>query len=222
MPENIPASPEASAAPWKLLQMMTGYWVTQALYVAAKLGIADLLREGPVNCDVLASKTRTHPQSLYRTLRALASVGVFTEVAPEKFALTPSAALLQSGTPNSMRALAIMYAEEQYRAWGEMLYSVRTGQPAFEHQFGMEVFEYFVQNPEAGAVFNEAMTGLTSQVADALASTYDFSGFETIVDIGGNLGTVIAAILRGYPHARGILFDPPNVVASAAGYLAAT
>ena len=146
MSENVPASPEASAAPWKLFQMMTGYWVTQALYVAAKLGIADLLREGPVNCDVLASKTSTHPQSLYRTLRALASVGVFTEVAPEQFALTPSAALLQSGTPNSMRALAIMYAEEQYRAWGEMLYSVRTGQPAFEHQFGMEVFEYFVQN----------------------------------------------------------------------------
>jgi len=83
MSENTPASPEASAAPWKLLQMMTGYWVTQALYVAAKLGIADLLREGPVNCDVLASKTSTHLQSLYRTLRALASVGVFTEVAQE-------------------------------------------------------------------------------------------------------------------------------------------
>jgi hypothetical protein len=101
MSENIPASPEDSAAPWKLLQMLTGYWVTQALYVAAKLGIADLLREGPVNCDVLAGKTSTHPQSLYRTLRALASVGVFTEVAPEQFALTPSAALLQSVTRNS-------------------------------------------------------------------------------------------------------------------------
>lgn len=220
MPENTPANPETSAAPWKLLQMMTGYWVTQALYVAAKLGIADLLRESPVSCDVLASKTGTHPQSLFRTLRALASVGVFSEVATGEFALTPSAALLQSATPNSMRALAIMYAEEQYRAWGEMLYSVRTGQPAFERQFGMDVFEYFVQNPEAGAVFNEAMTGLTSQVADALANAYDFSGFETIVDIGGNRGTVIAAILRRYPSARGILFDRPNVVASAAEYLA--
>ena len=84
----------------------------------------------------------------------------------------------------------------------------------------MEMFEYFVQNPEAGAVFNEAMTGLTSQVADALANTYDFSGFETIVDIGGNLGTVIGAILLRYPNARGILFDRPNVVASAAEHLA--
>src|SRR5262252_1815100 len=116
-----------------------------------KLGIANLLREGPVSCDVLASKTSTHQQSLYQTLRALASVGVFTEVAQGRFAITPVAALLQSGTPNSMHALAIMYAEEQYRAWGEMLYSVRTGQPAFEHQFGMGVFEYFAQNPEPSA-----------------------------------------------------------------------
>jgi hypothetical protein len=153
-------------------------------------------------------------------LRALSSVGVFTEVAPERFALTPLAALLQSGTPNSMRPLAIMYAEEQYRAWGEMLYSVRTGQPAFEHQFGMGLFEYFVRNPEASAVFNEAMTGVTSQVADALANTYDFSSFKTIVDIGGNLGTVIAAILRRYPNLRGILFDRPDVVAGAAEHLA--
>lgn len=220
MSQNIPTGTESTAAPWKLLPMMTGYWVTQALYVAAKLGIADLLGEGPVNCNDLARKTHTHPQSLYRTLRALASVGVFTEAAPEHFALTPLAALLQSGTPNSMRALAIMYAEEQYRAWGDMLHSVRTGQPAFEHQFGMDVFAYFLHNPEAGAIFNRAMTGLTSQVADALANTYDFSKFGTIVDIGGNLGTMIVSILKRNPQARGILFDRPNVVASAAEYLA--
>ena len=114
-----------------------------------------------------------------------------------------------------------MYAEEQYRAWGDMLYSVRTGQPAFEHQFGMDVFEYFAQNPQASAVFNEAMTGLTIQVADALASTYDFSKFRTIVDIGGNRGTVLAAILQRYPASRGILFDRPHVVATAGEVLAA-
>ena len=97
------------------------------------------------------------------------SIGVFSEAAPGQFALTPMAALLRKDAPNSVRALAIMYSEEQYRAWGELLYSVRTGQPAFEHQFGMGVFEYFAQNPEPSAVFNEAMTGLTIQVADALA-----------------------------------------------------
>jgi hypothetical protein len=189
------------------------------LYIAAKLGVADLLRDGLVNCELLATKTTTHPQALYRTLRALASVGVFTEVEPQRFALTPLAALLQSGTANSMRALAIMYAEEQYSAWGELLYSVQTGEPSFEQKFGMGVFDYFAQNPRAGAVFNEAMTGLTSQVADALADTYDFSRFETIIDIGANLGTVIAAILRRYPNSRGILFDRPAVVASAARHL---
>ena len=221
MSDNIQAIAEASAAPEKLLQMMTGYWVTQAVYVAAKLGIADLLSDGPVSCDELASKTSTHARSLRRTLRALASVGVFSEVAPGQFALTPMAGLLRKDAPHSMRALAIMYSEEQYRAWGEMLYSVRTGQPAFEHQFGMGVFDYFAQNPEPSAVFNEAMTGLTIQVADALANRYDFSRFNTIADIGGNLGTVLAAILRRYPAVRGILFDRPQVVASAGEHLAA-
>lgn len=221
MSEKVAISPQANSAPETLLQMMTGYWVTQALYVAAKLGIADLLGDGPVSCDDLAGKTGTHAPSLRRTLRALASVGVFSEVSPGQFTLTPLAALLQSAAPNSVRALAIMYAEEQYRAWADVLYSVRTGQPAFEHQFGMGVFEYFAQNPEASAVFNEAMTGLTIQVADAVADTYDFSRFDTIVDIGGNRGTVLAAILRRYPAARGILFDRPHVVADVGEVLAA-
>ncbi len=220
MSENISAGPEESAAPWKLLQMMTGYWVTQAIYVAAKLGIADLLEKGPLNCDELASRTKTDPSSLYRTLRALASVGIFSEVAPQKYALTPLAALFRTSVPNSMRSLAIMYAEEQYRAWGEFLYSVQTGRPAFDHQFGMDVFEYFAQNSAAGTVFNEAMTGLTSQVADALAKAYNFSAFKTIVDVGGNLGTILAAILREYPNSQGVLFDRQIVVSAAAGYLA--
>jgi O-methyltransferase/methyltransferase family protein len=221
MSENVTASREPSAAPGPLLQMMTGYQVTQALYVAAKLGIADLLSDGPLSCDDLAGKTGTHSPSLRRLLRALASVGVFSEVVPGRFALTPLAALLRSADPNSVRALAIMYAEEQYRAWGDMLYSVRTGQPAFEHQFGMGVFEYFAQNPQAGAVFNEAMTGLTIQVAASVAATYDFSKFATIVDIGGNRGTVLAAILQRHSGSRGILFDRPYVVATAGEVLAA-
>src|SRR5947208_5674490 len=101
-----------------------------------------------------------------------------------------------------------------------MLYSVRTGRPAFEHEFGMGLFEYFVQNPGAGDVFNEAMTGVMSQVADVMANTSDFSGFNTIVDIGGNHGTLITAILRRYPNAQGILFDRPNVVVGATERLA--
>ena len=174
--------------PVTLVQMMSGYWVTQAVYVAAKLGIADLLANGPVSSDDLATATHTDGPSLHRVLRALASVRVFSEVIPGRFALTPLAALLRSGTPDSMRALAIMFAEEQYRAWGDMLHSVRTGQPAFEHQFGMGVFEYFAKNTEASAVFNEAMTGLTAQLAGAVVDAYDFSPFGTVIDVGGIRG----------------------------------
>ena len=204
----------------QLLQMMTGYWVSQGVYVAAKLGIADHLATGPVHYEDLARKTNTHPLSLYRTLRALASVGLFAEINAGQFALTPMAGLLQSDVPNSMRALSIMYCEEQYRAWGDLLQSVRTGEPAFNRQFGVDVFEYFRRNPEAGAVFNEAMTNWTTQTSAAVAASYDFSRVGSIVDVGGNQGTLIATILRQYPAARGTLFDRPHVVRTAKDSLA--
>ncbi len=207
--------------PATLLQMMTGYWVSQALHVAAKLGIADLLANGPVDCEDLAAATDTHAPSLQRVLRALASVGVFTEVSPGSFALTPLAELLRSETPGSMRALAIMYAEEQYRAWGELLHSVRTGEMAFDHQFGMGYFEYLAQHPEADRVFNEAMTGWTHQLVGAVVDAYDFSPFKTVVDVGGGYGALLAAILRSNPSTWGILFEQPHVVASAEEQLAA-
>jgi hypothetical protein len=219
MTGNVP--PAAIPPPVILLQMMTGYWVSQALYVAAKLGVADLLTDGPRPVEDLAVVTRTDAPSLRRVLRALASVGVFTEATPGSYALTPLAALLQTGTPDSMRALAIMYAEEQYRAWGDILHSVQTGRPAFEQQFGMSPFQYLAQHPEADRVFNEAMTGWTTQLVGAVMDTYDFSSFQTIVDVGGSYGTLLAAILRSNPTARGILFDQPHVVAAAGEQLVA-
>src|SRR5687767_1320046 len=127
-PLSTTAGPTAEPPPVTLLQMMTGSWVAQALYVAAKLGLADLLAVGPVHADELAARTHTDAPSLYRLLRALASVGVFTEATPGAFALTPLAALLRSGTPDSMRALAIIYNEELYQAWGDLLHSVQTGE----------------------------------------------------------------------------------------------
>jgi len=211
---------DTSTAAVQLLQMMTGYWVSQSVYVAAKLGIADHLATGPVHYEDLARKTNSHALSLYRTLRALASVGVFAEINTGQFALTPLAGLLQSNVPNSMRALAIMYCEEKYRAWGDVLQSVRTGEPAFDRQFGMGVFEYFCQNPDAGTIFNEAMTNWTTQASAAVAASYDFSHVGSIVDVGGNQGTLLATILRQYPTARGILFDRPQVVSTAEDRLA--
>jgi hypothetical protein len=221
MSEEAGMGTDAGSSPAVLLQMMTGYWVSQALYVAAKLGIADLLADGPVDCKDMAAATETHAPSLQRVLRALASVGVFTEVSPGSFALTPLAELLRTETPGSMRALAIMYAEEQYRAWGELLHSVRTGEMAFDHQFGMGYFEYLAQRPEADRVFNEAMTGWTHQLVGAVVDTYDFSQFETVVDVGGGYGALLAAILRSNPGTRGVLFDLPHVVSSAEELLVA-
>jgi hypothetical protein len=175
MSENKPTDRGSLPPSAILLQMMTGYWVSQALYVAAKLGVADLLTDGPRSTEDLATTTHTHAASLRRVLRALASVGIFTEASPGVFALTPMASLLRTGTPDSMRALAIMYAEEQYRAWGDVLHSVQTGEPAFEHHFGTSYFGYLAQHPESDRVFNEAMTGWTRQLVDAVVHAYDFS-----------------------------------------------
>ena len=210
----------AAPPPAILLQMMTGYWVSQALYVAAKLGVADLLADGPRPVEDLALASGTHAPSLRRVLRALASVGVFTEASPGVYALTPLAALLRSGTPDSMRALAIMYAEEQYRAWGDILHSVQTGETAFDQQFGTSYFAYLAQHAESDQVFNEAMTGWTAQLVGAVVEAYDFSPFRTIVDVGGSYGTLLAAILHANPAAQGVLFDQPHVVADAAEQLA--
>jgi len=205
--------------PAVLLQMMTGYWVSQAIYVTAKLGVADLLVDGPLPVEVLAEKTGAHAQSLHRTLRALASVGVFTETTPGSYGLTPMAELLRSGTPNSMRALAIMYAEEHYRAWSDFLFSVRTGRTAFDEYFGMDYFAYIAQHPEADRIFNEAMSGYTAQLVSAVVESYDFSSFHTVVDVGGSYGELLAAVLRTRPAAQGILFDQPHVADAAGPYL---
>ena len=219
MSDNVATGAGATPPPATLLQMMTGYWVSQALYVAAKLGVADHLAGGQRSSEDLAMATGTHAPSLQRLLRALASVGVFTEATPGHYALTPLAALLQSATPGSMRALAITYNEEQYRAWGDLLHSVRTGEVAFAHRHGMPIFDYFARHPEADRVFNEAMIGWTTQVAGAVASTYDFSPFGTVVDVGGGYGTLLAAILQRNPNPRGVLFDQPHVVADAEDFL---
>ncbi len=214
-------TPPTLPPPAALLQMMTGYWISKAIYVAAKLGIADLLADGPLGSEELSMATQTHAPALYRLLRALASVGIFSEEADGRFTLTPLAALLRSDIPDSMRALAIMYAEEQSRAWDDVLHSVQTGQPAFEHAFGTRYFDYFATHPEASRVFNEAMVGWTTQVVDAVVAAYDFSPFGTVMDVGGGHGPLLAAILKSAPATRGILFDQPHVVEGAEPFLAA-
>jgi hypothetical protein len=196
--------------------MVAGSWVSQALYVAAKLGIADLLQEGPQPCKRLAQATQTHADSLYRLLRALASVGVFVEDEEACFSLTPMAELLRTDVPGSLRAYAIMLGEPEYwRAWESVLHSVRTGQPAFDHVFGKPLFQYLATHSEAARIFDDAMTSRSDQENIAITEAYDFTGAQTVVDVGGGQGSLLALILKDYPSARGVLFDMPHVLGPA-------
>ncbi len=163
------------SVPQQLDQMITGYWMSQAIYAAAKFGIADHLKDGPQSIDQLAEATSTNPDALYRLLRALASQGIFAENEPRQFALTPMAEPLQSDVPGSKRALALMSGDEQFRAWGEIEYSIRTGKTAFDKVFGKPVFEYLGENPDKAKIFDAAMVGIHGREADAILNAYDCS-----------------------------------------------
>jgi hypothetical protein len=194
-----------------LIRLMNGYWHTQAIYVAAKLGLADLVQHGAKSAEELAAATKTNPRALYRLLRALAGVGIFVESEDGRFALTPMAECLAEGT-GSVRSLAIVRGEWQYQAWGELLYSVETGKSAFDKIYGQPLFDYLAKNPDKGKLFDAAMTGVHGPETQALLEEYDFSGIGTLADIGGGNGEVISSILKQYPRMRGILFDMPSVV----------
>jgi len=195
----------------QMSRMLTGYWVSQALYVAAKLGLADSLKDGPRTADDLSPATQTHPKALYRLLRALASVGVFAEDDHHRFSLTPLAECLRSDVPGSQRSLAIMTGEEHYRAFGQLLYSVRTGKIAFEKLFGVPVFDFLQNHAEQAKVFDEAMVGVHGRESAAMLDAYDFSGVRVLADLGGGNGSLLSAVLRKYPAMRGVLFDLPGV-----------
>jgi hypothetical protein len=205
-----------------LLQMASGAWVGQAIHVAAKLGIADLLEDGPKSATALAEATATHPGTLYRLLRALASLGIFAEDGNGRFGLTPLAHGLRTNAPGSLRAYAIMMGEDwHWGAWGELLHSVRTGECAFEHAFGSDLFGYFAEHAEAAKVFNSAMTSRTGQETAALTAAYDWPAGK-VVDVGGGQGALLVSILSRTPEALGVLFDLANVIAAASGVIAAS
>ncbi len=207
----------AFAAP--LMQMMTGYWISQGIYAVAKLGIPDLLKDGPKTADAMAGELNAHPDFLYRLLRALASIGVFSETTPKTFELTPRGHLLRSDVPHTMRPVALMIGGEHYEAWGHLAEGVLSGQTPFEATYGMGVFEYFEKNPQASEIFNAAMTALVKNDHAVVASHYDFRPFRKIVDIGGGHGLLLATILKKNPHLSGVVFDLPHVVSGAESYL---
>ena len=196
----------------QVARLASGYWYTQAIYVAAKLGIADALAGGPKSADDLAAITTTNARALYRLLRALASLGIFAEDDQHRFVLTPMAECLRSDVPGSVRSLAIMRGEWQYESWGRLLHSIRTGQSAFEKVYQAPLFDYLARNPERGKLFDDAMTGVHGRETAAMLDAYDFSGIGLLVDVGGGNGEVIGSLLTRYPAMQGILFDRPAVI----------
>jgi ubiquinone/menaquinone biosynthesis C-methylase UbiE len=199
-----------------LTQLITGSLGSQAIYVAAKLGIADLLRDGAKNVNDLAKAADADAPSLYRVLRALASFGVFVEQRDQAFALNATAELLRSDSPGSLRDLAIFMGEDwHWKVWGQTIYSVRTGQAAWSKVHGQEVFPYFAANSEASKIFDRAMMSLSNLAIKAVVEAYDFSGIGTLVDIAGGQGRLLTAIFEANPSLKGILFDMSHVIAGA-------
>ncbi len=195
----------------QLAQQTIGGWITQGIYVAAELGIADLLTDGPRTAEELAERTHAHGDALYRVLRALASVGIFTEDAERRFSLTPAAECLRSDRPDSLRSFGIMAGAEFYQSWGHLLYSVQTGKPGFQERFGAPFFEYMTERPERHALYDAAMMVHGIAETEPMLDAYDFSVFGTVVDVGGGNGRMLAAILERHPAVKGILFDLPAV-----------
>ena len=213
---TVPARAEAARM---LAEKMSGAWIAQAIAVAATLGIADLLRDGPLPVSALAQRAGADPSALYRVLRALASQGIFAEDGDGCFALTPLAEPLCRDVPGSQRAYAMMLGTPwHWRSWGELLFSVQTGKTAFDHVFGQPVFDYYAAHPEAQRMAGAALTNRSIAEDDAIVPSYDFAA-RSVVDIAGGQGSLLRAILRANPDARGTLFERPPVLQSARSLL---
>jgi hypothetical protein len=205
-----------------MMQMLTGRWVSASLSVVAELGIADLLAEGDQTADELAAAASAHGPSLYRVMRALASIGVFAETEDRRFTLTPLAECLRGNVPNSVREFARFIATPAAsQSWDHLMHSVQTGQTGFRKAFnGNNVFDYLRMHPEEAAIFDGAMTDNSRRSAPAIAEAYDFGRFRQLVDIAGGQGLLLATILKRFSGLEGVLFDLPEVIAGAQNALA--
>jgi orsellinic acid C2-O-methyltransferase len=205
-----------------LYQIGIGHYFSRALALAAKLGVADLLKDGPRFYGDLAKATQTHPPSLNRMMRLLASVGVFEERDNGTFALTSLGELLRTGVPGSMRSAVLLFAGIGIQdAWRELEYCVQTGEPAFRRNSpDADPFSQIAQNPEMAKVFDEAMATFAPLTAAAIAASYDFSPFRKLVDIGGGNGSLLIGILNANPNLHGIVFDLPHAADKARAKIA--
>ena len=192
----------------QLNDMIRGYWTTQALFVAAELDIAGRLADGPKTAEQLANEAGANAEALYRILRALASIGFFVEDDEGRFGLTTMAELLgaSGGT-----GYARLHGQELYEAWGNLLHTARTGEPAFIKAHGMGLFDYMTKYPDRGEIFSKAMFGHHGAETLPMIEAYDFSGFTEIVDVGGADGSLLITLLDRIDHLKGILFELPAI-----------
>ncbi len=205
----------------ELLRLIFGYRISQAIHVAAVLGLSDHLFGGPRTVAELAEDTGCDSRSLYRLLRALAAIGVYEELPDGRFASTPMGDELRRDSDSQLGSLAEFVGVPSFwQAWGVLEHSVRTGDSAYTLLLGQDVWAYRAQHPEESAIFDAAMTAQSRRVAGAVVAAYDFGGFATIADIGGGRGAMLAAVLSRNPDVRGVLLDQPHVVAGAPALLA--
>jgi hypothetical protein len=205
----------------QLRDAIDAYRRSAILYVAAKLRLADLLAEGPRTGAQLAATLGAHPESLHRVLRALTALGVCAEEPDGRFALTDVGSFLRDAHPDSVRPMAVLGGEELAPAYGGLLRTVMTGQTAFDQVFGMGPWYHRAKFPELAECFNRSLHQGAASTARAVLGAYDFSSCRTIADVGGGHGAFLAAVLREYPAAAGMLFDDPGIVAAAAPFLQA-
>lgn len=206
----------------QLMQMISGYQVSQIVLTVGELGLPDLLKDGPASAEVLAEKCGADPVRLFRLLRAAASVGIFAETDPGVFAMTPLAEPLQSDHPFSLHPLTLMMGGEHYASWGRLRNAVQSpDENAFEAVYGMPFFEYLGKNPGPAAIFDAAMTSIHGRETDAILGVYDFSQFGVIADVGGGNGSKLISVLTKHPEVRGMLFDLPHVVERAVPHFVA-
>lgn len=208
---------DSSAELTQMGQLIYGLVTSQAIYIAAKLGIADRVGETPKTAEELAGASNAHPAFMRRVLRMLTSIGIFAEDANGRFRQTSLSELLRGDHPRSTRGLAILVGSPFFwNSFGELHAAVMSGRSAFEHVYGATLFDYYADHPDAAAVANAAFTSGSAMDASAVVAAYDFSRFERIVDVGGGHGGLLQAILSANPKLRGVLADQPAVVAGAA------
>jgi hypothetical protein len=201
--------------PPPLFQMASAYWISQAIYAAAKFGIADILKDGPKSCREIASAIKADEASLFRLMRVLCMLEVCRANDAGNFELIEFGRPLQSGVSGSLRAMVLTLGELHYQSWGHLCESVQTGHPGFERVYGGKMFEFLEKNSDAGETFNLAMTDFSAFVSYAVLLSYDFFGIKSIVDVGGGYGKLLTSILDVYPQMQGVLFDLPAVIDAA-------